>query len=226
MKDKALNKIKKLLRLSKSDNPHEAALALERAKEVMEKYNLTEQDIVLSQVKEAVAKNTTSQQPPNYLHSLAKLISGLFTCQLYYGYKFEGRNLKATVNFVGIEPNQEVACYAFDVLARKLTAARKDYIARLDKRAKNKSKTARADAYCIGWVYGIGEKVLPLIPKQELPPAVVEYMDTKELKEGKARGQNPKGQRANLAAIEGMIAAKSETIFPGAGFNQRQQLQA
>jgi len=51
---KALDKIKKLLRLAASDNPHEAAAAMRQARALMEKYRLEESDIQLSEVFECV----------------------------------------------------------------------------------------------------------------------------------------------------------------------------
>ena len=54
--EKIIDKIKKCLALSNSDNPHEAAAALRQAQKLMEMHNLTELDISLSDVQECSAK--------------------------------------------------------------------------------------------------------------------------------------------------------------------------
>ena len=53
--EKLLEKLKKLLALAKSDNPHEAALALQRAQKLMQAYNITQADLALSDIDESVS---------------------------------------------------------------------------------------------------------------------------------------------------------------------------
>lgn len=60
-KEKILEKLKKLLALSKSDNPHEAALALQRAQKLMLAYNITQADLALSDIREG--ENVRLHQP-------------------------------------------------------------------------------------------------------------------------------------------------------------------
>ncbi len=60
---KALDKIKKLLRLAASDNPHEAAAAMRQARALMEKYRLEESDIQLSEVYECAARSRFQDDP-------------------------------------------------------------------------------------------------------------------------------------------------------------------
>jgi len=53
--EKILDKLKKLLALSKSDNPHEAALALQRARKLMDTFGITAEDIVLNDIGEEIS---------------------------------------------------------------------------------------------------------------------------------------------------------------------------
>jgi Protein of unknown function (DUF2786). len=60
-KDKLLAKIKKLMNLArKNTNPHEAALALERAQKLMREHRLTETDVALTDVSEASSAGAPS----------------------------------------------------------------------------------------------------------------------------------------------------------------------
>lgn len=52
---KIIDKIKKLLALSKSDNPNEAWLALEKARQLMNEYGVSETDLAFAEIKEASA---------------------------------------------------------------------------------------------------------------------------------------------------------------------------
>ena len=71
--EKVLEKIKKCLRLAKSSNPHEAAAAMRQAQKLMEKYNLTERDVDLTDVEMSEHSAGTATRPargragPGYL---------------------------------------------------------------------------------------------------------------------------------------------------------------
>ena len=54
--EKIIDKIKKCLALSNSDNPHEAAAGLRQAQKLMQMHGLNELDIELSDVQEMRAK--------------------------------------------------------------------------------------------------------------------------------------------------------------------------
>ena len=70
--EKLLEKLKKLLALAKSDNPHEAALALQRAQKLMQAYNITQADLALSDIDESVSNYWAagSVNPPRYMLGL------------------------------------------------------------------------------------------------------------------------------------------------------------
>ncbi|MEA4838055.1 MAG: DUF2786 domain-containing protein, partial [Rhodospirillaceae bacterium] len=64
--DAIIAKIKKLLALSKSSNEHEAALALAKAKELMEAHSLTDAIIRTADVSEANAAASVKSAPSEW----------------------------------------------------------------------------------------------------------------------------------------------------------------
>jgi hypothetical protein len=77
-KEKILEKLKKLLALSKSDNPHEASLALQRVQKLMQTYGITRDDIALSDIDESISNYWAagSVNPPRYMLGLLGIIQG------------------------------------------------------------------------------------------------------------------------------------------------------
>ena len=59
---------------------------------------------------------------------------------------------------VGCSPNVEVAQYTLQVLLRLMARARAEHIKAKLKRCGPKNKTARADAFCQGWVAAIASR--------------------------------------------------------------------
>lgn len=99
----------------------------------------------------------------------------------------------------------EIASYVFDVMYRKLVAARTAYLATLNKRMKRVNKTRMADEYSRRWAIGVNQAIEKLVPMTELPTIVEDYMMahhpvvvTKEVKERRA-----KGKRGFIAATWG-----------------------
>ena len=223
---KILNRIKKLLRLSKSSNRHEAALALERARDMMLKYNIDEQTAT-SNIEECTGKRPVAQKVPTYMHLLAKMVANCFGCYIYYGVRYVGGNgFKAFPTFVGTEPNAEIALYSFDVLERQLNRDRKIFIQTVPKRVKRQNKTVRADYFCLGWIDEVEKKVFALVPKKEPGTEVMEHIENKGLESRPTRMKTRNNQTNLKGATEGRMAAKDVQLHKGAGFASVKQLQA
>ncbi|BDE02465.1 DUF2786 domain-containing protein [Pasteurella multocida] len=79
--EKLLKKIKKLLALSKSNNPHEAAKALEMAQKLMAEHNVNSIDVEIS---ESDSKQKFSRKTGQYVHALASLIKRVFGVEAYF----------------------------------------------------------------------------------------------------------------------------------------------
>lgn len=148
-----MERLKKLLALSKSPNPHEAALALEKAQRFMAENGLCQDDIDLLDIGETLADSVLSSasSPPEYMGWLLTVITMAMGCKALYA-----RN---KVAFVGASARCEIAAYMYDVLARQLRKQRRDFIRSLDKRTLPKNRTAKADAFCEGWVMGVQSRV-------------------------------------------------------------------
>jgi len=165
---KILNRIKNLLELSKSNNPNEAALALEKAKLLMSKYEISESDLIIENIKRAEIIACRGKNPHQYLGMLAQALCIIFECK----YVVRGgskkskkrRNYFCQYEFLGFNPSQEICKYAYDVLSNKLINARKEYLKKI---RGTKNSIGRADSYAEGWVLTIKEKAQNLVPKKE-----------------------------------------------------------
>ena len=158
-KEKYLAKIKKLLNLAaKNSNPHEAALALEQAKKLMRQHQLTESDIKLMAISEASSKGAPSHAEtiPKYMAALISVINIAFGVSSYLSPTRQPPHYhyKNIVKFYGPAERPQVAAYAFDVMSRQLTSARKTFSAGQRKSLKRSTKIARADMFCEAWVKG------------------------------------------------------------------------
>ncbi|MEO0337600.1 MAG: DUF2786 domain-containing protein [Bacteroidota bacterium] len=169
--DKIKRKIGKLLRLAKSDNPNESALALLKAKRLMDDYHISEQDVVDQEIREAAAKVKGTLSTPLYTINLASMIADLFRCKIYKKSTREmimvdglyDVKIRSKIVFVGMNVDAELAKYTFDILNRKLMKSRTQYIKNSRIRIK-RNKTARADAYALGWVQGVAANIKHLVP--------------------------------------------------------------
>lgn len=223
--DKILSKIKKLLRLSRSSNKHEAALALERARELMLKYNIDEQTAT-SNIEECKAKRSVSQKVPTYMHLLGQMVADCFGCYLYYQIDYlANKGFKPFPVFVGSEPSAETALYAYEVLERQLAKDRKAFIETIPNRVKKQNKTVRADYFCMGWIDAVQSKVFALVPRKQPGAEVMEYIEGKGLETKKTRMKSRNITANHIGAMQGRIAAKDVTLNKATGFTPTKQLQ-
>ena len=146
-KEKALDKIKKCLALSRSANEHEAAQALKHAQALMAQYGVSESDVALADVGECERK--APKTAPKWHWALVHLCGRAFGCERWHSTSFTGGRFV----FCGIGGRPELAAYAYEVLLRQLKAARRQYIkTALSYMLPGRIKTARADRFCDGWV--------------------------------------------------------------------------
>ncbi|MFT8515624.1 MAG: DUF2786 domain-containing protein [Acetobacter persici] len=122
MDKKLIEKLKKLLALSKSPNPHEAALALEKAQKFMAENGFCQDDIDLLDIGEALTDSVLSSAatPPEYMAWLLTAITLAMGCRVLY--------VRQKVVFLGASVRCEIAAYMYDVLARQLRKQRRDFI--------------------------------------------------------------------------------------------------
>jgi hypothetical protein len=154
-RQRAIEKVKKLLRLSKSSNEHEAALAAAKAQEFLSAYNLTEVDCREEEPKQkaGMAATATVKNPAEWIVVLAASVAKAFDCQSLHstcGYTL----------FVGAGLDFHVANCTFAFLYRKVNGLAARYMNAPHKKGMGRgrrSKTRRS--YCLGLVEVIAGKL-------------------------------------------------------------------
>lgn len=219
MKDKLLKKIKKLMALSQSSNPHEAAKALELAQKLMVENDLNQSDVLFSEYngKQEFAINT-----PRYVHMLANVIEKSFGVEGYFSNEDPehgvGRS-KFHIVFFGKDEAPAIASYCFDVLYRQLQKSRKEFNATQSKRLKRSTAIARADNFCEGWVSGVNEIVKNFVstPKEkaEMQEQRKIFNETRKLTEGKVRESRKTHEFSDMSRQQGYELGKKAKLNHG-----------
>jgi hypothetical protein len=150
-REEALKKIRKCLALSKSANEHEAGNALRQAQKLMQEFQI---DIDLMDINEAASLSKALKKPVAWEAWLAMAVASSMQCRIVFktGSSFF-KDVKSQWSFIGVDPAPEIAAYAYEVLYRQLSRARKEFIETKLKRVTiRQNKTRRADLFCEGWV--------------------------------------------------------------------------
>ncbi len=212
-KEKLLGKIKRLLSLARHNSePHEAALALQKAHELMNAHGFSEKDVSLSQVKESAARTGNNNVAPNlWSANLAEVVAKAFGCDCFYvsGNRFR----HPFFNFVGLEHKAEISAYCFEVLFRFCKKARSEYYQKL--RGKRSSRIKKANAFAIGWVIAVRLKVDAFATAT--PDIVKEYILSKWRGLTEIELKNPKGRAIDSAKTEGFIEGDKVELHNAVG---------
>ncbi|ODB37724.1 hypothetical protein A9L43_22405 [Pseudomonas mosselii] len=166
-RNKALDKIKKCLRLATSANPHEAAAAMRQAQALMQQYGIGQADVSMTDVMECTAVAGSKKTPAKWEAQLSHVVAKAYTCKVFFAGGV-GR-----WNFVG--EMAEVAGYTMTVLLRQVRQARRDFTLTKLKNCKLTTKVRRADVFCEAWVYAVHEQVAAFAGAK-LSPAVEQYL--------------------------------------------------
>ena len=219
-----LDKIKKLMALANSSNPHEAANALRKAQALMSQYQLSQLDVDLSAIGEQSAKMANkSLKQPKWSVMLTQLICQAFGVEAYASYSPFG----CSMNFIGRNDLVEVAAYCYTVLSRQLVKARKEYQTELNNRLKPSTKTARADLFCEGWCLGVYQQVNKLSLNEKEKELIQQFksINHKNLESGQVR--NAKGtSRDNSAMSDGYQVGRSVQLNAGVNGQEQAKLTA
>jgi len=210
---KALDKIKKCLRLSTSANPHEAAAAMRQAQALMTKYGIGQADVSMADVMECTAAAGSKKTPAQWEAHLASTVAKAYACKVLFAGGI-GR-----WNFIG--EMAEVAGYTMIVLLRQVRQARRDFTLNKLKRCKLATKVRRADVFCEAWVHAVYEQVTSFAGV-ELSSAVEQYLarhypDLTQLKQRdrNATTRRKAGVRAVSDAMHGLLAAADVRLNHG-----------
>lgn len=159
-KKELIEKIKKLLSLSENNpNEHEAAAAAEKARELLEAYEIAEHE--LSEKPEEVTEaihNTHKSKIPQWLLRLANTTAKHFNCEIIFHYKRYERS--AFIKFLGTPTDIEIATYTFTYLKRTIEEMSKNIL------PDNGASTRRfRESYRSGIVQGISNNLFVLRKK-------------------------------------------------------------
>ena len=217
--NKALEKIKKLLRLAASDNPHEAAAAMRQARALMEKYRLEESDVHLSDVYECAARSGSKITPPQWEANLVGAVSQAYACKVLF--------MSGIGEWRFIGELAELASYTMTLLLRQVRQSRRDFISTQLKRCKPATKTKRADVFCSAWVSAVRKQVMAFAGNDEPSQATEAYMlkhhaETEKLDCRDRNANKGTGMRAMTDAMHGFIAAGDVRL--NHGLNGQDQL--
>jgi hypothetical protein len=152
-RDQARDKVKKLLRLGKSSNMHEAAAAMRQAQALMRQHAIDEQEVHETQPDDTVEVTTAARRganPPVYAVGLVNCICSAFGVEAIVG----GRGHAWRFHFFGPAWRTQLAEYAFTVLLRQLERDRRKHLNRV-RLAKNRA--ARGDVFSVGWAHGVSK---------------------------------------------------------------------
>ena len=192
-REDALKKIKKCLALGRSANEHEAAAALRQAQALMREHGLCEQDVSLADVAEVRVK-ACSTAANSWELRLVRLVAHAFGCECFG--MLEGRyngagNYVRTRHwvYVVLHAAPTVARYACEVLLRQCAKARLAHIAKQPKNCKPITKTARGDAFALGWVAAASSLVERFAQPEKDKQLLLAYIEREhgELEERKTR---------------------------------------
>lgn len=124
-KSEVAEKIKKLLELSKSCNEHEAALAAQKAKEILEKYNMTLTDVQIhtSEMDELymkiLKKGMMKQGEKVYYKKLPHWCLYLCHIDQYFNTTFI-LHRKSGISVLGAKADVEVVSYVYQYLVKEI----------------------------------------------------------------------------------------------------------
>jgi hypothetical protein len=169
--ERIIDKIKKCLALSQSDNPNEAASALRQAQALMKKYGVDAAAVADAEIGEADVdvQSANVRRPPMWEARLVVMVGEAFGCRglIYQGTKQgEGRRGKARYRYVGLTANVLTAAYCTTVLLRQLRKSRHEHVKALRAEAKLEGwrptaveERSAGDAFCVGWLDAVKRQV-------------------------------------------------------------------
>lgn len=157
MKDpKIIERIKKLMALSLSDNPHEAQLASERLVELMNKYGVTDKDLDNNPFITETFESKKYFRLPKWASELwgnLGYVSGCYvTWSDGYGNQFIGGGRKAKINISGKKTDVEIVRYIGELYEHEIFKKVEEF----KKQFKScRTLTAELNKYKIGLAHGI-----------------------------------------------------------------------
>lgn len=204
LSEKIKSKIRKLLALAQSDNPHEALRAKTQAEAMMRKHGVTDKDCEIIEVESITLPRKTLKG------SEARLLIAVcdFTGAMSFTVaRWSSKRWKTTLFFVGPQHEAEIAAYSMTVLHREMQNAvaktRKEYPA---------MTAAMADRYATGFAYSAARKIEALMGVREPSEPTKRAYDQRTRNAEAAKCRESKQQGHNDNALLCMGARDGENV--------------
>ena len=153
---KIIARISKLLALAGSDNEHEAALAMQRATQLLHRHNLEQAAVDNLSSCRRVIIDTRSKQIPAYRRSICAILRDYFFVQVICSSLYDPQSNCSfkTIELLGRMENVPVAEHCYHFLEQQLAS-----LWQTNRHAfKGNSRTAR-NSYYLGLLHGFAEKM-------------------------------------------------------------------
>lgn len=201
---RVMRRLRKVLALSNSTEPGEAAAALHQAQSIMAKYGLEREDAEMSAIEEKDSPLGGSEIHPweGVLVTTVNKALGVMSMYTHQTRSKGHRRPRASITFVGEAPRGQMAAYAFDVLRRQLRNSMANTFETLSQgagpgfQAKDIRKLvtrSQREAYANAWALAVFTKIQSLAAP--VPETVKSYVARKNL--SKAEQPKPRQFRKN-----------------------------
>lgn len=220
--EKVIDRVQKMLALSTSSEPHEAAAALRQAQKLMEKYNLDLGTVQMAVIEELVVKSrfSVSNVKP-YEAKLMHTIADAFGCKLMWrSGSSHNQDPYGRFIFIGEKTQAKIATYTAEVMGRKLIVAKAKFTKELPSYYSRELKTKNIDGFCVGWVYEVTKMIHAFAGAPEMLALTNKYYEKNYPNTSSKKTQERKlGQQGYDAGIE---AGSKESIQHGVGAGSQQ----
>ncbi len=153
---KIIARIDKLLALAASDNEHEAALAMQRATELLQRYNLDRQTLEQPSACMRLIINTGSKQMPSYRRWICSILHNYFFVKIVLSSLYDPQRNASykTIELLGRSENVPIAEHCYYFLEQQLASLWQ----KNRHRFKGNARTAK-NSYYLGLLNGFSQKM-------------------------------------------------------------------
>jgi len=120
MSERVIERVRKLLALSRSSNPHEASAAAEKARELVEKYKLAQADIEMKEEGAAIESHPYSQNVVGWQRDLGFVLARSFFCRAIHTPRGKDTGGRCWLHFIGKPEDIATTLALFNFLRREL----------------------------------------------------------------------------------------------------------
>jgi hypothetical protein len=154
-KQRLIDRIRKLLKLSESANEHEAAAAAAKAHALLSEYNLSVSDVSDDSGAQGASRvaTKTRQRLERWAFNLAAFTADAFDCSYFH-------STSGKTTFVGVGPDPEVCAWTFSYLYKSMLRMASAYMKTKTRLRSTSSKNAARASYLSGAVAVVGRRLL------------------------------------------------------------------